>query len=110
MYLAQRGGAADQLFAVSQVCRKRFLDRLVVQEREHSVDDFAHAFRVKLTELAIDRHAAPDVNRSERGIRLAFFRLLGIIGCRRREYLELVGSAIQSQLESTATSFPFPAA
>src|ERR1044072_1949274 len=92
---------------MSQVCRQRFLDRFVIQERENGMDDLSHALRIKIAEFAIDGHSASHMNCSERWIGLVFLRLLGIFcWCK---YLELVGSAVQSQLERAATSFPFPA-
>src|SRR5215213_5100506 len=120
MNLAYCLSAANQASAMSQIRRKCFLYRLVVQEREYSMHDFSHALRIKLAEFAVYRHSAPDVNRRERRIRHVLFRLsrpwFGVV-CwfvrafwRRQEDLELVGSVIKSQLESVATCFPFPAA
>ena len=66
-------GATNQLCAVSQVSRKRFLDCFVVEERENGVDDFPHALGIEVTELTIDGDAPPDMDCSERRIRLVFF-------------------------------------
>ncbi len=71
------------------------------REREHCVHDLAHALGVELAEFSINRHAAADVNRSQRWIGHVLFDLFGIVlrlvqQFRSGENFELVGGLVQS--------------
>ena len=101
MNLAQCLRAADQFCSVSQVRRQCFLDCFIVQQREHCVDDLAHALGVELAEFSINRHPAADVNSCKRWIGqilFGLFRIGLVFRCYlgRWENFEFVGGLVQS--------------
>ena len=109
MNLAQRVGANRNIMPLAQIRRQGFCDHFGRNRFQHGVNHFAQLLWAKVVELAIDGHAAADMDCCERRIALRIIALSLVAGWIIRKSLDLV-RLIQTQRIRLATFVPLPLA